>query len=236
MKQLKVDEDFVSRWQDFWRKCQLLGPTLGPILFQLPHKIRKTDVTLARLIAVGELTSTVSKEAKLVWEFRDSRWYCEEVYNVLRKYDWALSTIDIYHRPGTQKPWCGDLPTGTHPPLQAHPETCTWGRYFRFHGTTGQYEGSYSPEILRRFAVEIKQWMREHPAGEVWAMFNNTDNEWPSSAIVDSRELAKQLRLLGLLRDEVKVEVKAEGSVADSYKHMRGADSEELVHGIKSEE
>ena len=71
LKQMNVDDNFKTRWADFWRKCELLGPCLGPVLFQFHHRFRFTPANIAKLKNFAAHSAVVSPTAKIVIEFRD---------------------------------------------------------------------------------------------------------------------------------------------------------------------
>ena len=83
------------------------------------------------------------------FEFRDSRWLCEAVFALLRKYQAALCIHDLVE---------------DHPRLL----TADW-IYLRFHG--GQGGRSYSPQTLSAQAEQICQYLDQ--GRDVFVYFNN---------------------------------------------------------------
>ena len=73
-----------------------------------------------------------------VFEFRHCSWFAEEVLSLLREHHVGFCVHDY------------DQLT---PPLA---RTARFA-YFRLHGTTGRYAGSYAPEQLRDWAEKISQ-------------------------------------------------------------------------------
>lgn len=141
-----------ERWvATFTERAQRLGPTLGPILAQLPPRWRADAARLDGFLHVAPTS--------LRWavEVRDPSWLHSDVYDVLRRHNAAL----VMH----------DLITD-HPRLV----TADWV-YLRFHGPgasedVGQsYTGGYSHQALSAVARQI----REHLAQgrDVYAYFNN---------------------------------------------------------------
>jgi uncharacterized protein YecE (DUF72 family) len=129
----------------FWSRVRLLGPKLGPVLFQLPPKFR-ADVELLRAFL-----GLLPKEIRAAFEFRDSSWESTDVYRAL---DDAGAAWVIPDRPGWRVP---DVVTGG------------WS-YVRFHqGGHGPLGFEYSREKLRRWADRVA----ELPADDVWVYFNN---------------------------------------------------------------
>ncbi|CAF1050465.1 unnamed protein product [Didymodactylos carnosus] len=190
MKLLNQDDEFISRWNDFYRKCQLLGSSLGPILFQLPPRFKYTNATLAQL---NRLETVLPKTAQFVFEFRNTSWFTDEVYQVLRKNNWCLCVVDCYGG------WCGDLANGMTPRDPDVHLTCDWALYYRFHGKTGQYMGSYGKNSMKNYAQIATKHLDTHPNLQLYFYFNNTDNEHPPSAIKDSRHLADAFKELDII-------------------------------------
>ena len=87
-----------------------------------------------------------------VMEFRDPRWFDEDVYALLREHRVAFC---IYHMP--------DFLT----PLEITSNVV----YIRFHGAGALYAGSYPDDFLQAWAERIRTWVA---AGHrVFAYFNN---------------------------------------------------------------
>ena len=84
-KKLAGAEDDVRHFLDV---AALLGPKLGPLLFQLPPYFRK-DVARLR-----ELLSVIPRERRVALEFRHDSWLDDEVFAALRDHDAALCAAD----------------------------------------------------------------------------------------------------------------------------------------------
>lgn len=127
----------------FWERASLLGPRLGPILFQLPPRFR-ADVGLLR-----EFVGVVPGDVRPAFEFRDRSWERSDVYEVL---DAAGAAFVLADRPAARVP---EVVTGG------------WS-YVRFHqGRPGVAD--YPREKLRRWAARIAA----TPARETFVYFNN---------------------------------------------------------------
>jgi len=196
-KQLKVDDVFRSRWRDAWARYLRLGDHLGCVLFQFAPRFRLTKPgactptgprpTLQRLMDLGEI---LPKEGRFAFEFRHPSWFSDpDVEAVFRRFNWCLCLVECCNADG----WAGELPSGSNPPAAAYPVTCDWGVYFRFHGASGQYVGSYGPAAMRQWAKHL----RRTTAGSsrvAYAFFNNTDDGEPvASAVIDARALRDAL-------------------------------------------
>jgi uncharacterized protein YecE (DUF72 family) len=72
----------------FCETARGLGSKLGPLLFQLPPTFRKETGRLAQVL------SLVPTDLSVAFEFRHPTWFCDEVYEVLRRHDAALTVVD----------------------------------------------------------------------------------------------------------------------------------------------
>jgi uncharacterized protein YecE (DUF72 family) len=72
----------------FLETARLLGPKLGPILFQLPPNFKKD---LERL---GDLLTQFPPDVRCAWEFRHVSWFDADVYDMLRTANAALCVAD----------------------------------------------------------------------------------------------------------------------------------------------
>lgn len=156
MKKLLDCENAVA---DFVALARGLGPTLGPLLYQLPPSLRKNlerlDGFLARL----------PRDLEQVVEFRHASWYDDEVLALLDRHGIGFVTHDL---------------VGLKSPRWASGRTA----YVRFHGTGGKYRGRYADEAMREWA----QWLLDQRAAgrSAWAYFNN---DIGGDAIEDARTL-----------------------------------------------
>ena len=65
-----------------------LGPRLGPMLFQLPPYLKK-DLERLRVFF-----DRVAEDRKVAFEFRQSQWFEDDVYEVLRAHNAALCVAE----------------------------------------------------------------------------------------------------------------------------------------------
>jgi uncharacterized protein YecE (DUF72 family) len=144
---------------DFIALARLLGPTLGPLLYQLPPSLHKD---LPRLEA---FLQRLPADLGQVVEFRNRSWYDEDVLALLDRHGVGFVTHDLL---------------GLISPRWASGRTA----YVRFHGTGGKYRGRYSDEQMRGWA----DWLLEQCAAgrSAWAYFNN---DIGGDAIEDARTL-----------------------------------------------
>jgi len=159
IKKLNFDEQLRACWSDWWNAVQTFSDNMGPLLFQFPPTFKFTSKTWPTSPAerLDELATLVPKNVRCVFEFRDPSWFCEEVYDILRKHNWCLCVVTLKNGPakdknGNEDPkrkWAGSMKDGTWPRDRNDWVTCDWGVYFRYHGSTGQYKGEHGEKLLR---------------------------------------------------------------------------------------
>jgi uncharacterized protein YecE (DUF72 family) len=164
LTQAKKLKDCAEPLERMMTPFRHLGPTLGPILYQLPPRF---GCNLERLEAFLEL---VPKDVTNVFEFRETSWYCDEVFALLERHGASFCAHDM---PGSASPRVAVGPVA----------------YVRFHGGLGKYWGRYPDERLLAWT----DWIGEQVAGgrPVWAYFNN-DPE--AHAIEDALTLRSMVR------------------------------------------
>lgn len=138
----------------------LLGPRLGPVLYQLPPRWRCNPGRLREFVGV------LPKGFRHVIEFRDPSWYTDEVRNIL---DEAGVGFCVHDLKGEGSPVWATGPVA----------------YVRFHGpTAAAYRGRYGKARLRLWADRLIEFLA---AGlEVFAYFNN---DVDGAAVGDARDL-----------------------------------------------
>lgn len=161
LKKLVGVEEEIDRFIDLARR---LGPTLGPLLYQLPPSLHKDLSRLDRFL------SRLPLDIEHVVEFRHPSWYDEEVRTLLERHDVGFVAHDL---------------RGLISPRWATGRTA----YVRFHGSGGRYSGRYSDEQL----LEWTDWCLEQvrSARSVWFYFNNDIH---GHAIDDARTLKSMVR------------------------------------------
>ncbi len=161
----------VKRFKDpkkslkkFFAAIKPLSSQIGVILFQTPPSLK---IDLERLETfINALPDTY----RFAFEFRNSSWYQDEVYALLKKKNMGFCIHDF-----------DDI---------ASPETVTASFvYLRFHGPSGYYSGKYSLPTLRKWAKKITQWAKE--GKEVFCYFNNDQAAY---AVKNAKELKKILK------------------------------------------
>ncbi len=131
---------------EFIGLARRLGPTLGPILYQLPPSLHKD---LHRLESFIE---RLPEDLEHVVEFRHASWYAEDALALLDRHGVGFVTHDL---------------VGLVSPRWASGRTA----YVRFHGTGGKYWGRYSDDEIAEWA----DWLIAQKATgrSCWAYFNN---------------------------------------------------------------
>ncbi len=127
-------------------RARNLGPTLGPILYQLPPSLH---LDLDRLEA---FISILPRDFVHVFEFRHNSWLSDEL-------------LALLERRGVS--FCAhDMPRLITPRRAVGPAA-----YVRFHGGTGKYVGRYPDETLLAWT----DWIVGEALGgrDVWCYFNN---------------------------------------------------------------
>jgi uncharacterized protein YecE (DUF72 family) len=158
-KLLDCDEPLAA----FIALARRLGPSLGPILYQLPPNLHKD---LARLDAFLE---RLPDDLEHVVEFRHRSWYEEDALALLDKHGVGFVAHDL---------------VGLVSPRWASGRTA----YVRFHGTGGKYWGRYSDDEIGGWA----DWLVAQKAAgrSCWAYFNNDIH---GHAILDGQALKEKV-------------------------------------------
>lgn len=137
-----------------------LGDKLGPVLFQLPPRWRVNPDRLDSFLR------KIPRELDCTFEFRDTSWFCDPVYEILEKYGVSLCFYDL----GQYR----------------SPEVVTADFvYIRMHGPgETPYEGAYDGRTLAGLAKKCRRWQE---AGQsVYCLF---DNDKKACAPGDARRL-----------------------------------------------
>jgi uncharacterized protein YecE (DUF72 family) len=138
----------------FMRAANELGQKKGCILIQFPASI--TVSYLAQVESILRGVREVDQEGrwKIAVELRHPSWYHIAAYSMFERYQAAV----VFH----------DMPNSKTPPdcpVMQHV-------YCRYHGPTGRYNGSYTPEFLQQVAENIVAWQAQQKT--VYVYFNNT--------------------------------------------------------------
>jgi len=151
------------------RRVGPLGPTLGPILFQLPAQFH-ADIPRLRAFLRALARQPHVRDLRATLEVRHASWLVPEVFDLLCKAGVALCLHDARSQP------------------VVGPVTADFV-YVRRHGPSGRYRGSYAEAMLRADARRIRGWRAD--GLDVYVYFNN---DAAGAAIRNARRLAALLR------------------------------------------
>jgi uncharacterized protein YecE (DUF72 family) len=165
---------FITHWKRLSEKSdnsielmvtrlKVLGPKIGPVLFQLPPQFKPNRERLASFLKM------LPKRYAYTFEFRDPGWYEKPILDVLRDRNVALCLSDHHDAPS---PWV----------------VTSSLVYVRGHGPGGRYRDRYSAETLKDWARHIRKWRKQ--GREVYCFF---DNDQKSAAPLDAAALAESL-------------------------------------------
>jgi uncharacterized protein YecE (DUF72 family) len=127
----------------FLERAAALGPTLGPVLVQLPPRFGCNPERLDAFL------SAAPKRHRWAIELRDPSWLVGPVFSLLERHGAALVIHDL---------------------IDGHPRLVTADFvYLRFHGH--DYGGRYSPQALTAVARQLRAHLAN--GLDVYAYFNN---------------------------------------------------------------
>lgn len=175
--------DFPELFDNFWfNRIELLGEKcvgiimqFGPKFINNKNKSKIDNLTmLQRIKKAGKYINKLNNDKipDIYIEFRHKSWYNEEVYSILKKYNFSL--VCNHHNCVEE---LGGNP-GFNPPLEELPITLINKIMFRCHGTWNiAYQGGYQQETLD----QISDWIKDHTNNEgiikdSIIAFNNTDS------------------------------------------------------------
>lgn len=160
-KKLKDPENAL---ENLLPRAEQLGRKLGPILFQLPPK---WGCNIQRL---EQFLQALPSEHRYAFEFREPSWHCSDVLEVLRRFNAAYC---IYELAGFST---------------ENEITADW-TYIRLHGPGGKYQGSYTEEMLRRWAELLHGWK-----GRLKATYMYFDNDQAGYAAANALALKEMVQ------------------------------------------
>lgn len=163
-KQLKDVGENVAFIVD---RMAALGDTFGPVLWQLPPRMKADRERLARFLA------ELPRDRHHAVEFRNPDWFSEAVLRCLSNAGVALCLSDHADAPA---PW----------------EVTADHVYIRPHGPGGRYEGRYEEATLGDWAGRIVDWQ-----GEGRAVYCYFDNDVKSAAPFDAMSLRDMVAARG---------------------------------------
>jgi len=142
MKKLRAPEEPLQR---LFERVRCLGPTLGPLLYQLPPH---WQVNLSRF---ETFLAALPQGYAHVIEFHDASWLIEAVFGLMERYEVAHCIHDMQ-------------------PLKVPFRVTAAPVYVRLHGD-GVHGGDYQAEALEGWARQISEWRGQ--GLDVYVYFNN---------------------------------------------------------------
>ena len=154
VKRLK---DAPKSFEKYFPRVDPLKSRLGPILFQTPPRFQPDVERLEAFLAA------LPRRHRYAFEFRDPRWFSDEVRETLEAHNCAFCIFDIG---GLQSPaWL----------------TADFA-YIRLHGPGKKYQGSYDDAALREWAKFIRSVTRK--GVDVYCYFDNDEKGYaPKDAL-----------------------------------------------------
>jgi uncharacterized protein YecE (DUF72 family) len=148
MKRLKQPAEPLRR---LFSRASALGSRIGPVLYQLPANFTR-DVERLEAFLLQLPRHVGGRRIRHAIEFRNPSWYVDEVFQLLDRNGVALCLHDKRN---------SQISTPLVGPFV----------YVRFHGTSGEYRGSYANRQLDRWAHRLVEQAQDHR--QVFAYFNN---------------------------------------------------------------
>jgi len=133
MKKLNESADALDV---FLSHAEALSEKLGTVLFQLPPGWKINPQRFDNFLGV------LPRSERFVFEFRNSSWYTEDIYSMLRKHNSAFCIYEL---------------GGHESPLIVTADFV----YVRLHGPGDKYQGSYNNDKLKKWADQLLKWREE---------------------------------------------------------------------------
>jgi uncharacterized protein YecE (DUF72 family) len=143
----------------FLGRARLLGEHLGPVLYQLPPRMKKDAARLEAFV------SLLPDDVTHAFEFRDPSWYAEDVFDILKGAGCGLCVHDLASAPAPRR-------------------ADSMFAYCRFHGSRLSGDAPYGPRALVPWAEWMARLLGE--GREVYAYFNNDEG---ANAVKDALAL-----------------------------------------------
>lgn len=156
-------QDARSLLEEFHQQIAPLGEKLGPVLFQLPPRLR-FDQTIAEKFLM-QMRDIFSGEITL--EPRHASWFTDDVDALLKEHRVARVAADP--------------PKGS--PVAGHPGGCQSLAYYRLHGSPRTYYSAYASDFLQNLAQTI-------PNRNTWVIFDNTALSYAYLNAIELKQLA----------------------------------------------
>ncbi|MEW6407431.1 MAG: DUF72 domain-containing protein [Patescibacteria group bacterium] len=169
----------------FFARAKLLKEKLKVVLWQFPpnfklkqktkdqkSKIQIKNKKIEKLKMFENFLRLLKKyKIRQAFEFRDESWFCEEIFYLLKKYNYALVLADSPRYPLAEKITADFV-------------------YVRFHGSKALFSSNYTKSELQNWAKKIKKWQKQKL--DIYCYFNNDAQGY---AVKNAKELARILNV-----------------------------------------
>lgn len=161
MKKLNDPKDALK---NFFKRVEILGDKLGPVLFQLPPRWKSNPGRLKSFLKL------LSKDYRYTFEFRDQSWWNEEIYQILSEYNAAFCIFEL----------AGEIT----------PKEITANFiYIRLHGPGDKYQGQYDGQTLGGWAGAFANWSKK--VKTIYCYFDNDQNGYAAQDAQRLQEMVK---------------------------------------------
>lgn len=175
----KLSDD--KRFGMFIDGLTILKHKMGCLLIQYNSRFKYKPTNTQKVINLIKQIRRKDRTVDVAFEFRDSSWFNDTVYDVMKMYNTTIVISHINSKGG----WTG-LENGFNPSLNKFVKTSDYA-YIRLHGSSGQYTGRYDAKTMR----ELTNFLEQLKVNRVYVYFNNTDSN--SGGIPDAITDAKKL-------------------------------------------
>jgi len=148
LRRLKGIEETLT---NFLNICSGFKEKLGPVLFQTPPSLKISKENLLNVLDIIKNHPTYNN-LKIVFEFRNRTWFCNEIFDILQETNSSLCFSDM-------------------PDFEIDEPVTSDFVYIRKHGAHDKYSSSYSDDELNTEAEKIKKWKKKDK--DVYIFFNN---------------------------------------------------------------
>lgn len=159
MKKLKDPKESVSNFID---NSKSLKEKLGPILFQLPPNWKFNKKRFQNFL------KKLSKKYNYTMEFRNSTWWNDDVFKLLKKNNIAFCIYELENTT-TPKKITADFV------------------YVRLHGPDGKYKGIYNKKALSYWAKLFNKWLSNKK--DIFCYFDNDEKGFAAKNALQLKNL-----------------------------------------------
>ena len=159
MKKLSDPEDSPNL---FLSHAVELADKLGIVLFQLPPGWKINVERFANFVNV------LPRDQRFVFEFRNSSWYTEDIYAILRTRNCGFCIYEL---------------AGHTSPMVVTADFV----YIRLHGPGNKYQGNYSYESLLKWAKQILHWKNQDK--DVYIYFDNDQDAFAALNAITLKDM-----------------------------------------------